>query len=130
MLAAPEEERGLQFKKIQTLKKSREFEVLYREGVSWHGKSFIFFFLHDKEHKVGFIVSKKVGCAVVRNKIRRRLREVYRFALPQMKKGRVVLIAKYPIVHCSYQEIVNDFFVLARNVGALSASQKRLTLIK
>jgi ribonuclease P protein component len=49
----------------------------------------------DDEIRVGISVSKKVGGAVERNRVRRRLREVARRRLPDLKRGcRVVLVAR------------------------------------
>jgi ribonuclease P protein component len=46
--------------------------------------------------RFGFIVSKQVGSAVVRNTVRRRLKAVCREALPGVKPGTDVVIRALP----------------------------------
>lgn len=57
--------------------------------------------------KFGLTVSKKVGCAVLRNKAKRRLREAVRPALTKHGKNNVnyVFIAKSNLVYCNWQEL-------------------------
>src|SRR5215207_5944069 len=59
---------------------SPEFERVYRQGTAYRGKRFS---VHafPNEHgnpRLGLSVSRKVGTAVTRNTVRRRLREVFR----------------------------------------------------
>ena len=44
--------------------------------------------------EVGFVVSRRVGPAVVRNRVKRRLREQFRPFLPRLKKGYYVVVAR------------------------------------
>lgn len=57
-------------------------------------------------YKVGFSVSKKVGNAVTRNKIKRRLRESFRLLNIDIPNNfYFVVIAKHPIVYATFEEI-------------------------
>ncbi len=71
---------------------------------------------NERAHnRYGFIVSKQLGKAVVRNRIRRRLREVVRALDPQLKSGfDVVLIARRPMA-----EAEQPFDLLTRTVSDL-----------
>lgn len=42
------------------------------------------------------VVSRRVGSAVARNKVKRRLREIYRHELPRLKKGIWLVITAKP----------------------------------
>ena len=56
--------------------------------------------------RVGFVVNKRLGKAVKRNKIKRRMREATRLRIPQIKPGfDIVLIARKQINQATYQEI-------------------------
>lgn len=57
-------------------------------------------------NRVGITVSKKLGKAHIRNRVRRRLREVWRLSQGQLKQGfDMILVARSRAVNCSYQEL-------------------------
>ena len=65
----------------------------------------------DKPARVGYTVTKKVGNAVVRNRIKRRLREMARLFGPQhLTSGwDYVLIGKLGALHLSFDALIADF---------------------
>lgn len=67
-------------KKLQMLTSSRQFRVVYDQGVRFHTTFFSLFFLRttEGEPRLGITVTRKIGPAVVRNRCKRRLREVAR----------------------------------------------------
>jgi ribonuclease P protein component len=68
--------------------------------------------------RVGFTVSKKVGNAVVRNRVRRRLREVVRQASPRgMRPGHdYVVIGRRAALDTPFPRLVEDFERALRRV--------------
>ncbi len=70
--------------------------------------------------KAGMITSKRVGGAVVRNKIRRRLRELIRASYPGFPDGLlVVVIAKQPAASASFEELRGEWLLLLRRLSIL-----------
>jgi ribonuclease P protein component len=70
------------------LRSNREFQRVYRVGKSWaHPLAALHVMAQPGEQRFGISVSKKVGNAVVRNRVRRRIREILRAALPELKQG-------------------------------------------
>jgi len=103
-----------------TLKRNKDFRYVYRTGKSVGSKNLVLVYRLRKTPniKIGFSVSKKVGKSVVRNKIRRRMKEAMRSLLPDTdKKVLMILIARQPIVNASYQKIVSDTAYLLRKAG-------------
>lgn len=68
--------------------------------------------------RIGIITSKRVGGAVVRNKVRRRLRELARVTLSQIVPGcLIVIVAKSAAANASFQELKAEWLLLARRLS-------------
>jgi ribonuclease P protein component len=77
------------------LRRRGDFAAIYRKGRAWSNDVLVLRVLpNDLDHcRFGFAVSRKVGNAVVRNRLRRRLREQVR-SLPFEPGQDVVVIAR------------------------------------
>jgi ribonuclease P protein component len=73
-----EKKRG--FSKKERLRKRREFLGLYERGDKIQSAYFVLYMLGNGLpcHRLGITVSRKIGTAVVRNRIKRCLREIFR----------------------------------------------------
>ena len=95
--------------KQHRLRKSRDFAAARREGKSWADKRLVLVARRtDAEHcRFGFSVSKRVGNAVVRNRIKRRLKEAARMEyLPRMESGwDFVVIARKDAANADYHRL-------------------------
>ena len=95
-------------KKLVTLKKNKEFTFLYHRGKSCSTKLIVLIYFKNRYGgmRSGFSVSKKVGKAVVRNKVRRRLREIYRLHEGEMQRGvDLVFVARGRSVDATYAQL-------------------------
>jgi len=76
--------------KENRLKKKKDFEQVFKKGRGFK-EDFLFLKINEndlKESRFGFIVSREISKkAVVRNKIKRRLRETMKEELPKIKSG-------------------------------------------
>ena len=71
-------------------------------------------------NRVGITVSKKLGHAVVRNRVRRRLREVYRLNEAKFKPGYdIVVVARHRCISGDFQKLTNAYLSLAEKAGIL-----------
>ncbi|MDQ3233619.1 MAG: ribonuclease P protein component, partial [Pseudobdellovibrionaceae bacterium] len=70
--------------------------------------------------KIGFIVSKKVGSAVIRNLVKRRLREIFRTRLHKPEGIDIVVIARGLAAEADFDEVARSFH------SALDRLQNRL----
>jgi ribonuclease P protein component len=80
------------------LKERRRFQAVYRRGRSWSNAEMVVHVLPrpTEERQFGFVVGKKVGGAVQRNRVRRLLREACRALLPGVPAGLDVVIVARP----------------------------------
>jgi ribonuclease P protein component len=75
---------------INRVKKKRDFEIIFKKGVSFKSPSLILKVLKTNLNysRFGFIVSQKVSKkAVIRNKVRRRLSKIIRDEFKNIKTG-------------------------------------------
>jgi len=78
---------GADFPKRVRLLRSQDFRRIYNEGTRFTGPFFAAFCLEEPAGsgpRVGFTVPRALGKAVVRNRIRRRVREAVRFHLNEL----------------------------------------------
>ncbi len=74
----------------------------------------------SKKNRVGITVGKKLGHAVVRNRTRRRLREIYRLNEDRFLPGwDIVVVARSKAVDASFGKLTDSYLKLAARAGIL-----------
>ena len=102
------------------LQKNRAFQYVYRKGRSVACRDLVLLFAKSRELRVGFSVSKKVGKAVIRNKVKRRLRECFRPYLGDVKTGLYVVVARPTAAKAAFGDLQRDLRYLLRKQDALN----------
>jgi ribonuclease P protein component len=75
-------------------------------------------------NRVGITVSKKLGKAHIRNRIRRRLREVYRLNEDKFQHGwDIVVVARSRAITAPFDKLTEGFLSLAQKSGILREDQ-------
>jgi len=115
----------LRFPKTARLTRAPEFAKLKKEGTSFHGKYMVLSVLEcgapGEVARVGIITSRRVGCAVERNRVRRRLREIFRHARSRISsRFWLVLVARQHAAGASYAQIEKEWWRLAERSGILT----------
>jgi ribonuclease P protein component len=105
----------------RSLKLNHIFRRLYRtEGMA---NSYLVLYARKNRtegNRVGYTVSKKLGKAVVRNRLRRRLREIYRIHEDRFQPGwDIVVVARSRSVDASFEKLMESFLSLAEKSGIL-----------
>ena len=101
--------------KVNRLKKRYQFNYVYKNGTHFSSSALVLYVTSSrtKDIKVGFAVTKKIGKAVVRNAVRRRLREIVQKHLPKLKQNyNIILVAKDNVSVFSFEELEKQFFNL------------------
>ncbi|HBQ28657.1 hypothetical protein DK28_0213545 [Peptococcaceae bacterium SCADC1_2_3] len=105
--------------KVLTLKKRKNFRQVYKYGFFVSNRLLVLYFLKNKENKkghFGFVVSKKVGKAVVRNRLRRLLKEVCRLNEAIFPKDyNIVILARKGAAKESYHSLKMCLLKLSKN---------------
>ena len=111
------------FSKDRRLTRRSEFEHVKRDGVSRPGKLLILgaaVVTNSGLFRVGFITSGRLGSAVARNRVRRRLKEIVRQHQHDLRQDVwIVVVAKPEAVKASYQALEHEWLRLARRASIL-----------
>lgn len=103
-----------------SIKNNYEFRRLYAKGKSASTPLVAAYCRKNRSqgNKLGITVSTKVGNAVVRNKVRRRLKEIYRLNELSVARGYdIVLVARVKSRYCSYRALEADVLKLLEKLG-------------
>ena len=100
----------------ESLKKNKDFQRVYHEGTSTANRYLVMYILENQynRNRLGISVSKKVGNSVVRHRITRLIREIYRLNEKNFKNGLdIVVIARPSAKGKSFEEMKASFLQLA-----------------
>ena len=108
------------------LKLNHIFRRLY--ATSGQANSFLVLYARRNRtghNRVGVTVSKKLGHAVVRNRVRRRLREVYRLNEERFQPGwDIVVVARTRAVNAPFAQLTKAYRSLAEKAGILVPEER------
>ena len=118
--------RQFTFPKSRRLTRSAEFEQVKKNGRAQHGRLIVLSVLPANgatRFRAGFVTSRAIGRAVVRNRVRRRLREVVRRHQGELINGVwIVTIARASAARASYQQLEVEWLRLAKRASILATS--------
>lgn len=104
------------------LTKNGSFAYVYRKGQSQREQSLALTFVAGKgAPRVGFSVPNKVGKAVVRNKLRRRLRAIVQGLMPRLRGAQIVLSAKAGADKLTYGQLCDCVEKLFSRAGLFAS---------
>lgn len=101
----------------ESLKKSRDFQAVYRNGKSYANRYLVMYVMkNDSErNRLGISVSKKVGNSVVRHHLSRLIREAYRLQEEHFRCGLdIVVVARINAKQVGYFEIESAIIHLGK----------------
>lgn len=113
----------MDFENAKGLKKDTDFRYVYKNGKSFANR-FLVAYIHKNNlnlNRVGFSVSKKVGKAVMRNKIRRYLKENFILINNNITIGYdIIFIARVASKESDFKIIKNSMTNLVKKCSILS----------
>ena len=107
-------------KNTVSIKENRDFSYLYRRGKFMSSDCLLIYFRKNRydKNRLGITVSKKVGKAVIRNRVRRRIKECYREVegrLPAFYD--IVIVARNTAAEADYKKLKSALNYLFRKAG-------------
>lgn len=103
-----------------TLKNNRDFRRMFAKGKSRAGRPIVVYALRNNLgiNRLGISAGVKLGGAVVRNRVRRRIREAYRLNELSFKKGYdLIIVARGRAVEADFAELNSALLSLAAGLG-------------
>jgi len=114
----------LSFPKTKRLTLSSEFGRVKGQGTTERGRYLVVGSAKVKEERLfraGFITPKHIGTAVVRNRIRRRLRDILRTHQTRVRAGLwLVVVARPYAANATYQQLKDEWLRLAERASILA----------
>ena len=106
------------FRQCERIRKRSEYLSIYQQGTRTYSRDFTIVFQKNQlgYRRLGITVSKKVGGAVRRNRIKRMIREFFRLNKNQVAESQdTVVIGKKGIPRLSYQDVCKELEGLVSN---------------
>lgn len=95
-------------KKKQRIKKNEEFQRVFKHGKSFANRQFVVYVCDapdQQEFRIGLSVSKKIGNAVMRNRIKRYIRQSFFEMKEELLQDRdYIIIARHPAAKYDFHE--------------------------
>ena len=102
------------------LTKRKEFGYVYKNGKKLNSQNLYVVYTGTKlkSSRFGFVVSKKIGKAHIRNKIKRRLSEIVRVNILSFATQNYVIVAKPGIQLLNFAELKTELLTILQSVKA------------
>ena len=111
-----------------SLKENRQFRRLYAKGKNSVTPYLVLYCRKNGRavSRLGITVSRKLCKAVTRNKIRRRIREIYRLNEDRLQPGYdLVVVARVKAAYGTYRDLERSFLKLAKQLNLLCGEEQR-----
>ena len=106
------------FSKNERLHTNKDFKIVFRKGKLYYAPS-LHMYLYKRVQtnanpnitRLGIVVSRKLDTAVKRNKLKRRIREIFRLSKYRLKKGYdIIFVAKNNSTKLNYNQLKETIF--------------------
>ena len=118
-----EKTRRFKFGKMERIKSKKGFQLVYNSGRSVVDSLSVIYVLTSPSDKVqiGLAVGKKLGNAVLRNHVKRMMREVFSYRKHELKAGsRIIWVARKKLIAADYNTYDRVFMRLVKRAGLLN----------
>lgn len=102
------------------ISKSRDYKLVYEKGKKFSGRYIIVYIKENNLgcNRFGFVVSKKIGSAVVRNRVKRQLRAIINGEKNNLKEGfDIVIICRHHIKGYTFPLLREDVVKVLKKAG-------------
>ncbi|MDU2065479.1 MAG: ribonuclease P protein component [Sporomusaceae bacterium] len=123
-----DKEKTFFLKKAHLLRKNKEFQFVYRCGKSVANRFAVLYVMKNSsvDRRAGFVTGKRLGGAVVRNRVKRLFKEAYRLNQSKLKHGfDLIVIGRGPVVGQGQATVTKAFLDLCKRAKILLDEERR-----
>ena len=108
-------------KKTYRVKSDKDFQMIFSRGKNVANRKFVIYYLEkeQKHFRVWISVSKKLGNAVVRNAIKRKIRHVLLSQKTALQDYDFVVIARKGVEELNYQALEKNLIHVLKIAGLI-----------
>ena len=99
----------MKINKFDSISDSKEFSRVYQSAKKWHCDLAVVYFLESDTSRFAAVASKKIGKAVVRNRVKRLFRAAFSTLSSDLKDGTYIFIAKSGADKVPFDKICKSF---------------------
>ena len=99
----------MKINKFDSISDSKEFSRVYQSAKKWHCDLAVIYFLESDMSRFAAVASKKIGKAVVRNRVKRLFRAAFSTLSSDLKDGIYIFIAKSGADKVPFDKICKSF---------------------
>ena len=116
-------------KKKFRIKKNEEFQLVFHKGESFANRQFVIYILDKQDQdffRIGLSVSKKIGNAVIRNQVKRYIRQTFLELSESIPAGKdFVVIARKPAADMNFNEVKSSLMHVLKRASVLKKQPKK-----
>ena len=106
--------------KSEIIRDKKDFNRVYTKGRSVANRDIVIYILNDERcnGQVGFAAGKKLGCAVIRNRVKRLLRETFRLNKKNIRRDRaIILVGRKSLITAKLDTAIKSFRNLCKRAN-------------
>ena len=106
--------------KTEIIRSKKDFNRVYSKGNSFAVRDMVIYVLKDNScnGKVGFAAGTKLGCAVVRNRVKRLLRETFRLCKKDIRRDcAIILVGRKNLIDKKLDSALKAFRILCKRAN-------------
>lgn len=108
----------INMKKINIVKSNEDFNDIIKNGKVLKNKYYVIYYIDNRQdkYKVGIAIPKKIGKAVIRNKLKRQIKSILDNNKEKLKKIDYIIIARSQILEIDYKQKEKELVTLLNNL--------------